>query len=150
MISIVTFSFVLSSSAADPVNDFLKSNPDAELKTDYTEGVEKLLGPKINPSKVRGDFNCDGKPDQVILVSKGTKDFMVFFTSNSSGFSKSLKKIPKSDITYLSTVAKDQIKSGLPKGQKCDLVQLETFYGPTKAFFVQGGKAVEFKGVLSF
>jgi hypothetical protein len=137
-----------SKSIESPVDSFLKTNTTFSLKSNFTEDVKKMLGPKRNPALVKGDFNGDGTTDFVSILSQPKMDYMVFFYSDGKIFQTKYKKIPKLNNTYLTTVPEKQVQSGLPNDKPRDLVQLETYYGPTTAYYIEGSKVLEFKGSL--
>lgn len=133
-----------------PIDNFLKENTKFTMKKDFSKDVIKLLGQKRNPALVEGDFNGDGETDYVALLKSSSKDYMVFFSSDGKTFKNKFKKIPQDNLTYLSTVAEKHVQSGTPKNRPRDLVQLETYYGPTTAYYIEGDQIFKFNGKLTY
>lgn len=165
-VAAIIFSLLsFATDASNPVEAFLASNSNFKMKTNFSEDVKKLLGPKNNPALIKGDFNGDGITDYVAMLTlqpsnipakkaaairyDAGADQMVFFYSVGNGFDSKSKGVPKENNIYLTKISKTMVKSGLPKGKPRDLAQLETYYGPTTAYFVEGSEVVEFKGTLA-
>lgn len=145
----ILFSFPKAFAKVEPLEAFTKKNPQFKLKSDFSEDVEKLLGEKTNPAVVKGDFNGDGVEDTVAILIKDKKHYMVFFVSNGTTFKMVSREIMDFNAAYLTTIAKNRVKAGLPNSKARDLVQLEVYLGPTEAFFIEKNKVVQFRGKLN-
>jgi hypothetical protein len=131
-----------------PFEAFMKKNQAYKLKSEFSKDVEKLLGEKSNPALVEGDFNGDGQPDTVAILIKNKKHTMVFFVSNPKGYRMISRDIADLNSIYLTTWLQKDNPTEPSQGRARDLVQLEIYLGPTKAYFVEKNKVIEYKGTF--
>ncbi len=147
---LIDFFGVKSASAnTNPLEKFLKKNKSYKLKSDFSNNVKKLMGDKRNPAIRTGDFNGDGIEDTVALLIKDKKHLMTFFVSHQKGFKALHIRAYNGNMVYLTSIPKSDVKSGLPGKISTDLVQLETYMGPTSAYFIYKNRVVQFKGELN-
>lgn len=131
-----------------PLDTYLSKNGSYKVKTEFSKNVEDLLGARVNPAVVTGDFNGDGVEDTVAILIKNNKHRMVFFNSEGGTYKVDQREIIDFNEIYLTKVSKEKVKSGLPNSRARDLVQLEIYLGHTEAYFVENNRVTQFRGEL--
>lgn len=124
-------------------------------KSDFDEDVVRLFRNIKNsaPGKTHGDFNGDKKKDTAFLV-KSKKEVLALIALREKGKVLLIKvdswpRNPKSNLedTYLSLLPSNKVNFKLKKiSQKRDLIQIETYLGSVKAYYLYEGKAYPYKG----